>query len=477
MSYAGNRGIRSALAVPADATTVPKHNPKSDIRHPKSKGVLVKDVTYWNERRETMEREALEALQLEGLRQAIDRALHTAFYRDRLRKAGITAASDIKTLDDVRRIPFTTKDDLREAYPNGLLAVEPGEVIRLHTSSGTTGTPTVIYHTQNDIDNWTELVARCIVATGAGRGDVFQNMTTYGLFTGGLGLHYGAEKVGMLVIPASSGNTLRQLKLMQDFGTTVVHATPSYLLHISTVVKDQDIPRDALSIRRAFLGAEPYSESTRCKIEQLWDIDVYNSYGLSEMNGPGVSFECVHKLGMHTWEDSYLMEIVDCDSLEPLPDGDEGEIVFTTLQREATPLLRYRTRDLSSVVPGPCPCGRTHRRLSRIMGRSDDMLIINGVNVFPSQIETVLMGLKGVGTNYRIVIEKRGNLDRLRVDVEMSPEMFTDDVLELNHMRDRIEQDLKASILVNPAVKLHEPGVLPVSEGKAVRVVDNRPRD
>ncbi len=437
----------------------------------------MKEATYWNERRETMDRESLDALQLTCLRQTVDRALCTPFYRERLAKAGITRGSDIATLDDIRRIPFTTKDDLRDAYPKGLLAVDAEQAVRLHTSSGTTGTPTVIYHTQQDIDNWTELVARCIVAAGAGPGDVFQNMTTYGLFTGGLGLHYGAEKVGMMVIPASSGNTLRQLKLMQDFATTVVHATPSYLLHISSVVKEQGIPRDALAIRRAFLGAEPYSENTRQKIEHLWDIEVYNSYGLSEMNGPGVAFECVYKQGMHTWEDSYLMEIVDCDSLEPLPDGDEGEIVLTTLQREATPLLRYRTRDLSSVIPGPCSCGRTHRRLSRIRGRSDDMLIINGVNVFPSQVETVLMGLKGVGTNYRIVVEKKGNLDRLRVDVEMSAEMFTDDVLALNRMRDRIEQDLKASILINPAVKLHEPGVLPVSEGKAVRVIDNRPRD
>jgi phenylacetate-CoA ligase len=434
-------------------------------------------ITYWNRERETIDRTALQTLQLAGLRATVARALLTEFYRPRLKAAGITSAEQIRSLDDIRRIPFTTKDDLREAYPRGLLAGELADAVRLHTSSGTTGTPTVIYHTQSDLASWTELVARCIVATGAGPGDVFQNMTTYGLFTGGLGLHYGAEKVGMLVIPASSGNTTRQLKLMQDFRTTVVHATPSYLLHVGSAMKQAQIPRDSLAVRKAFLGAEPYSENTRLKIQELWDIDVYNSYGLSEMNGPGVSFECVYKQGMHTWEDAYVMEMVDRGTLEPIADGAEGEIVFTTLQRQATPLLRYRTRDLAHVIPGPCACGRTHRRLSRITGRTDDMLIINGVNVFPSQVEAVLMKMKEVGTNYQLVIEKRGELDQMRVDVEMSTPAMTDDVLALNRLRDRIAQELKASVLVNPVVKLHEPGVLPASEGKAKRVVDNRPKD
>jgi phenylacetate-CoA ligase len=281
----------------------------------------------------------------------------------------------------------------------------------------------------------------------------------------------------MLVIPASSGNTMRQLKLMQDFRTTVVHATPSYLLHICSVLEQERIPRERFALRKAFLGAEPYSESTRLKIQELWGIDVYNSYGLSEMNGPGVSFECVHKNGMHTWEDAYVMELVDRNSLEPLADGQEGELVFTTLQRTATPLLRYRTRDLTTVIPGLCECGRTHRRIGRITGRTDDMLIINGVNVFPSQVETVLMAIPEVGTTYQIVIEKKGALDQMRVDVEMSGAAFSGDWPALKRMQERIAQDLKTSILVNPVVKLHEPGVLPASEGKAKRVVDNRPRD
>lgn len=433
--------------------------------------------SYFNVSRETIDRASLEALQLERLRFTVGQALKTSFYKRRLARAGIDSPDKIRSLDDMLRIPFTTKDDLREAYPQGLLAVPLDDVIRVHTSSGTTGTPTVIHHTRADIVNWTELVARCIVATGAHRGDVFQNMTTYGMFTGGLGLHYGAEAVGMMVIPASSGNTLRQLKLMQDFRTTVVHATPSYMLHIAGVLKQEGIDRASLALRKAFLGAEPYSENTRLKIQQIMDMDVYNSYGLSEMNGPGVAFECEHKNGMHVWEDAYIVEIVDRENLSPLADGDEGEIVFTTLQREATPLLRYRTRDLVSVIPGPCECGRTHRRLGRITGRSDDMLIINGVNVFPSQVETVLMGVKEVGTNYQIVIDKHGELDKLTVDVELYGKAFTGELASLERLRDRIAEQLKASIVIHPVVVLHEPGSLPVSEGKARRVIDRRPKD
>jgi len=437
----------------------------------------VTTVSYWNRERETISRTALAALQLERLRFAVAQALKTPFYKERLTAAGITSPDRIRTLDDLRRLPFTTKDDLRKAYPRGLLAVPGDQVIRLHTSSGTTGTPIVVYHTRADIANWTELVARCIVATGAGRGDVFQNMTGYGLFTGGLGLHYGAELVGMTVIPASSGNTLRQLKLMADFRTTVVHATPSYMLHISSVLKQQGIDRRTLALARAFLGAEPYSESTARKIERIWEIEVYNSYGLTEMNGPGVAFECVHKCGMHAWEDAYIMEVVDRNSLEPQPDGREGELVFTTLQREATPLLRYRTRDLVSVIPGPCACGRTHRRISRVTGRTDDMLIVNGVNVFPSQVETVLMGVKEVGTNYRIVVEKEGELDRMTVDVELGSAVPPAGISSLQHLRKRIAEHLKASLVISPLVQLHEPGTLPASEGKAKRVEDRRPKE
>lgn len=431
-------------------------------------------ISYWQEELEKIDRKSLQELQLQSLRQTIARAFKTPFYSQRLPQAGIKSPQDIKTLDDLKRIPFTTKDDLRQAYPFGLLGVKIKDVVRVHTSSGTTGKPTVIYHTRKDIDNWADLVARCIVMTGCSQEDVFQNMMSYGLFTGGLGLHYGAERVGMMVIPAGGGNTKRQLQLMRDFGTTVVHITPSYILHIADKMKELGFKREELKLKKGFLGAEPYSESTRKKIEEIMEIDVYNSYGLSEMNGPGVAFECVYKDGMHVWEDAYIMEVINPHTGEVLPPGEEGELVFTTLQREATPLLRYRTRDLAVIYPDGCKCGRTHRRISRIKGRTDDMLIINGVNVFPSQIEEVLMANPNIGGNYQIYIEKAGYLDKLTVKVEIKPEIFMGDIRELENLKERLREDLKASIVINPSVELLEPGSLPPWEGKAKRVVDNR---
>jgi len=431
-------------------------------------------IIYWDKDIEKIERKYLYKYQLKSLKKTIDTALRTDFYKKRLEKSGIKSSSDIKSLDDLKRIPFTTKDDLREAYPRGLLSVESKDVIRIHTSSGTTGTPTVIYHTKEDINNWTELVARSIVMTGCLEEDIFQNMMSYGLFTGGLGLHYGAERVGMTVIPVGGGNTKRQINLMRDFKTTVVHITPSYALHIYSKLKDNNVKRESIFIRKAFIGAEPHSENTRKKIESLLQIEAYNSYGLSEMNGPGVAFECIYKDGMHLWEDSYILEIIDPDSRELLKDGEEGEIVLTTLNRAATPLLRYRTRDLSFVYKGECRCGRTHRRISRIKGRSDDMLIINGVNVFPSQIEEVIMEIPQVGTNYQIHIEKDGALDKLIVKVEIYSKMFTGEVSELDNLKAKIKEDLRASIVIHPIVELHEPGSLPIFEGKSKRVVDLR---
>lgn len=434
------------------------------------------NVPVWNPAIELIEREALERLQLAKLRETVAWALKTPFYRQRLAEAGLNHPEDIVSLRDVRNLPYTTKEDLREAYPTGLLAVEPEQAVRLHTSSGTTGMPTVIYHTQRDIEQWTELVARCIVAAGGSARDVFQNMTNYGLFTGGLGLHYGAERVGMLVIPASSGNTSRQIQLLRDFRTSIVHATPSYLLHLHTALTaDGMMGRDSFHLRKAFIGAEPHSEQTRRKIEELFGIDAYNSYGLSEMNGPGVAFECVYKTGLHLWEDAYILELIDPQTLQPLPEGETGEIVMTTLQRQATPLLRYRTRDLSHLVSGHCPCGRSHRRLARIKGRSDDMLIVNGVNVFPSQIEEALMKTPEVGTNYLIQLEKRGSLDRLVVKTEIDAKLFTGHPHTLDDLRERIGELLRSAILIKPVIKLHEPGSLPVSEGKAKRVLDLRP--
>ena len=435
------------------------------------------DVSFWNRKVETQDRSLLEKCQLEDLRSTIGHALRTPFYAERLKKAGLTSPTDIRSLDDLSQIPFTSKDDLREAYPYGLLSVDLSDVIRVHVSSGTTGTPTVIYHTASDIDGWTELTARSIVATGAKKSDIFQNMMTYGLFTGGLGLHYGAERVGMMVIPASSGNTQRQLKLLKDFQTTVVHATPSYLLHLFSKFSEAGIDPESLQLNKAFVGAEPHSENIRLKIEELYSMDVYNSYGLSEMNGPGVAFECVEKKGMHVWEDHYIMEVVNAATGENVQDGEDGELVFTTLKRTATPLLRYRTRDLSRVYEGVCSCGRIHRRINRIKGRTDDMLIINGVNIYPSQIEEAIMRLPEIGNNYQIVVEKAGALDKLTVKTEVHGGIFSDDSRDMNSLRAKVKESLRSSIVISAVVEFHESGMLPVQEGKAKRVFDNREED
>jgi len=432
---------------------------------------------YWNPEIEKMPRSDLEALQLKKLKKEIDIALRAPFYKERLSKAGIKSSDDIKTLTDLNRIPFTTKDDLRDGFPYGFLSIPKDEVIRLHSSSGTTGIPTVIYFNKEDIQQWASYMARCIYATGCTKSDVFQNMITYGLFTGGLGFHQGGEEVGMLTIPAGAGNTARQFKMMQDYQTTVLHATPSFFLHLETKMKEAGVARDSIFIKKAFAGAEPHSEDTRKRIEKLLNVDCYNSYGLSEMNGPGVAFECQCKDGLHIWEDGYIAEIVNPDTLEPVKEGEIGELVLTILCREATPILRYRTRDLTSFYTEPCACGRTHRKLHRITGRSDDMLIINGVNVFPSQIEEVIMSIKEVGNNYLIVVEKDGALDRLTVKTEVNAEIFMDDSRHLNALKEKITETLQSSISISPKVELHESGSLPISEGKAVRVKDNRPKD
>jgi phenylacetate-CoA ligase len=377
----------------------------------------------------------------------------------------------------LRRLPFTTKNDLRDAYPFGLLAVPKEEIVRIHASSGTTGTPTIIYHTRHDLDMATDTMARCLAAAGGHRGDVVQNMMTYGLFTGGLGFHYGAERLGMTVIPTSSGNTLRQIKFMRDFGTTVTHATPSYLLHLHAAIEESGHRRDEFAWRMAVTGAEPHSEELRQKIQNKLGIEVYNCYGMSELNGPGVAFECIFRAGLHVWEDRYIMEIINPDTLEPVPDGEIGELVMTILHRDAMPLIRYRTRDLTRIIPDPCACGRTHRRVARFTGRTDDMLIINGVNVFPSQIEEVLLKMRGIGANYLIVVEKHGELDKLTIQTEVTPEIFADDARVLNNLRDRLRSELSALITINPAIELKEPGSMPLAEGKAKRVDDRRPKD
>ncbi len=427
---------------------------------------------YWDRAAETMPREALARLQLERLQATVRRVTrHVPFYQTRFAESGL-AARDIRSLADLRRLPFTTSADLRATYPRGLVTLETDRLLRLHTSSGTTGKPKALFFSRRDVANAAELIARCLVMSGMTAGDVLQNMMTYGLFTGALVMHYGAEKVGCLVIPAGPGNSEKQLLLMLDFRSTAIHITPSYALYFAGFLESKGIdPRRDLALRRAFVGAEPYTEDTRRKIEQALGVDVYNSYGLSEMNGPGVAFECEQKRGMHLWEDHYLLEIVDPASGEPLPDGEYGEMVLTTLCREAMPLLRYRTRDITAIVPQPCPCGRTHRRIQRIRGRSDDMLIVRGVNIYPQQIEQVLMSLPQVGRNYLILLD---GLDEMTIKVELAQASFDGQVEHLVQLENEIVNRLRAEILTRPKVELVPPGSLPVSEGKAKRVIDNR---
>jgi phenylacetate-CoA ligase len=427
---------------------------------------------YWQKDIETIQRSDLESLQLKRLQQTVRLAhKNIPFYQDRFQELGIKPR-DVLSLKDIRKLPFTSREDLRANYPFGMLAVDKEQVVRLHTSSGTTGKPKAIFFSKKDINQAAELIARCLVMTGTTRGDVLQNMMTYGLFTGALVMHYGAEKVGVLVIPAGPGNTHRQIALMQDFRSTALHITPSYALYLATVMHNEGIePARDLAIRRAYLGSEPYSEETRTKIEKFFGIDVYNSYGLSEMNGPGVAFECTEKNGMHLWEDNFILEIIDPETGKPVPDGEKGELVLSTLCREAMPILRYRTRDIVTTIPGKCRCGRTHRRISRIIGRSDDMIIIRGVNIFPQQIERVLMGVKAVAQNYQIVLE---SYDQMTVRVEITKDLFDGRVEHLVNLRNEITEKLRSEILVRPKVELLEPGTLPVSEGKSIRVIDKR---
>ncbi|HHU37387.1 MAG TPA: phenylacetate--CoA ligase [Treponema sp.] len=432
------------------------------------------DVPFRDKKIETASREELEKVQLAGLKKQVENGLKTPFYRDRLIKAGITSPDAITKVSDIRLLPFTTKNDLREAYPFGLLAVPKEEVVRIHASSGTTGTPTVIYLTQNDLNLASDTMARSLTAAGGTRSDIIQNMMTYGLFTGGLCFHYGAELMGAMVIPTSAGNTIRQLKFMKDFGTTIIHATPSYLLHLHAAIESAGYSFEDLKLRKAITGAEPHSEELRCKIQDKLGIEVYNCYGMSEMNGPGLAFECIYRAGMHVWEDRYIMEIVNPETLEPVPDGETGELILTILCRDAMPLIRYRTRDLTRIIPGTCECGRTHRRIARFTGRTDDMLIINGVNVFPSQIEEVLLRTHGVGASYFITVEKKGVLDKMTVQVEITPEMFADDARVIHALKDRLCQEMAALITIRPTIIIKQPGSIPISEGKAKRVEDLR---
>ena len=427
---------------------------------------------FWDREVETLARPALEALQFKRLQATVRRvARQVPFYQQQFAERGLKPAQ-LRSLEDVRRLPFTTGADLRTTYPKGLVALPANRLARLHTSSGTTGKPKALFFSRRDVDNAAELIARCLVMTGVTPDDILQNMMTYGLFTGALVMHYGAEKVGCLVIPAGPGNTEKQLLLMQDFRSTALHLTPSYALYLASYLEGKGLdPRRDLAIRKAFIGAEPYTEETRRKIERSLSVDVYNSYGLSEMNGPGIAFECEQQHGMHLWEDNYILEIVDPQTGAPRPDGQQGELVLTTLCREAMPLLRYRTRDITSVIPGPCACGRTHRRLARITGRADDMLIVRGVNVYPQQIEHVLMAIPQVGRNYLILLEGR---DDMTVQAELAHGESGMSEEQRAGLEGEIAARLRSEILTRPKVKLLPPASLPVSEGKAKRVIDRR---
>jgi phenylacetate-CoA ligase len=429
---------------------------------------------YWEKDVETLNRVKLEKMQLAQLKDTIGRAQKSFYYGKILKEKGLNVNS-AKSLNDINKFPFTTKDDLREHWPYGFIAVPKEELVRMHSSSGTTGRATVVFHTASDIAVWANLLARCMYMAGMRKSDVFQNMMTYGLFTGGLGFHYGAEKIGALVIPVGAGNSKRQIQLMIDFATTAIHVIPSYALHLSIIFSELKVdPRKDTKVKIAFLGAEPHTEKMRKKIEEIYGYKAFNSYGLSEMNGPGVAFECPYQDGMHIWEDSFLVEIIDPETLEPVAEGIEGELVMTTLQREGMPLIRYRTKDLTRIIPEPCTCGRTHRRIERIKGRTDDMLIIKGSNIFPMQIEKKLMEISGVGTNFLIVLDREGFNDSLTVKVEVNKKYFSGDMKQLDALRKKIVEELKSEILVTPKIDLVEPDSIPKGEGKAVRVIDNR---
>ncbi len=424
---------------------------------------------------EYLDRESLQELQLKKLTKVLDRVYHKVpFYRKTFDTNKVRPET-IKNLRDLQRLPFTTTEDLRAGYPYGFLVSSLSHLVRLHTSTGTTGKPKAVLFSQRDINQATELIARSMRMTGAEPDDVFQNMMSYGLFTGGLVFHYGAERAGLLVIPGGAGNTERQIELMRDFKTTIVHLTPSYALYLAEVMERMGLSsRDDFNLRIAYLGAEPYSEATKSKIEEIFSLDAYDSYGLSEMNGPGVAFECKEKCGMHLWEDNFIMEVIDPETLEILREGEEGELVLSTIDREAMPILRYRTGDLTRIYPDPCRCGRVHRRISRIKGRVDDMFVLRGVNIFPSEVERILMSLPEVERNYQILLDREEGLDNMRVRVEIKKRFFRGSLQDLERLQNKIKAKLKRELTVTPQVELVEPATLPRTTGKAKRLIDKR---
>ncbi len=428
----------------------------------------------WNEA-ERLPRKELEKLQLERLKKIVEWVYNRVpFYRKKFDEAGVKP-EDIKHLQDIQKLPFTTKDDLRDNYPFGMFAVDLEDVVRVHASSGTTGKPTVVGYTKNDIELWAEVMARTLAAAGVTKKDIVQNAYGYGLFTGGLGVHYGAEKLGATVVPMSGGNTQKQVMLMKDFGSTVLACTPSYSLNIYEVAKEMGVDIKELPLRVGVFGAEPWSENMRREIESKMGIDAIDIYGLSEIIGPGVASECIEaKEGLHVFENHFLVEIINPETGEVLPYGEKGELVFTTLTKEAFPLIRYRTRDISWLNPEPCKCGRTTVRMARVTGRTDDMLIIRGVNVFPSQIEHILLEYEGLSPHYLIIVDRKGALDTMEIQIEVTEEIFSDEIKKLEWLAKKIENDIKDLIGVSAEVKLVEPKTIERSMGKAKRVIDKR---
>ena len=428
----------------------------------------------WNREMECADRETKNAIQLDRLKKTVDTCYNNVpFYRKKFDEIGLKP-EHIKTLDDIRHIPFTTADDLKENYPFGLFAVPKRQIVRIHGSSGTTGKPKVVGYTKKDLENWTEIMARVICAAGANADDIVQIAFGYGLFTGGFGLHYGMEKIGAMVVPLSSGNTERQIMLMQDFGSTVLIATPSYALYLAEEMAKRGIDKDTIKLRLALFGGEGHTEEMRAKIESQLGILATEYYCLSEGGGPGFSGECYLKNGLHIAEDQFISEVIDPDTLQPLPIGDKGELVITTLTKEAFPMLRYRTRDITWLMDEPCACGRTSMRMKKVQGRTDDMMVIRGVNVFPSQIESVIMAMHEIEPFYEIIVTTEEYLDRIEVRVEFSDASLLDDYNKLEQLRAKIRHNIKSVLNIDAKITLVTPGTLPRFEGKAKRVIDKR---
>jgi len=429
---------------------------------------------FWQKELECMPREELRKLQLIKLKETVQRVYdRVPFYREAFKAKGVEPG-DIQSLEDLRKLPFTVKQDLRDNYPFGLFTVPMEDIVRVHASSGTTGKPTVVGYTQKDIDNWSDLMARSIAAAGGNRSSMVQIAYGYGLFTGGLGFHYGAERLGATVVPISGGNSKRQLMLMEDFGTTILCCTPSYALNLAEEAIERGIEFKNLKLKAGIFGAEPWSLHMRKELEAKWGIKAMDIYGLSEIIGPGVSYECTCQNGLHISEDFFLPEIINPDTGEPLPYGEKGELVFTTIDKEGFPVIRYRTRDISVLHEETCACGRTFVRMERVTGRTDDMLIIRGVNVFPSQVESVLLEIGETEPHYQLVVDRKGTLDELEVWVEVSDKMFSDEVRRLEDIERKLRHEINSILGISAKIKLVEPKTIPRSEGKAKRVVDRR---